>query len=399
MPRPSSHKKTFLIGALCLLVLFLIWRMIRPMNIFVVSDEFARPMAMTVPDGLDSLRASECGGCHPAIYKEWQASMHAKAWTDPYFQVDYVFDGSQQICLNCHIPLQNQQENLVLGFQDRERFEPVLKPNPAFDPQLRQEGVTCVVCHIRDGVIIGPYGDTDAPHLTRFDATMTSGMGICRKCHVVSGKSWDTFFRMPPCGTVAEITLGEPDHEINCVKCHMPAVTRPLSKGSDPRPGRMHLWKGGHDQDMVRNALQVDLDLTPQQNSKGKALLTLTNTGADHFLPTGTPDRQLTVEFMLKKKDGGILKSKTYTLKRRILWRPFIIDLKDNRLAKDKPRTFSFSWKADPAQGDLFLEITVRYHLLDEARRKRIGYQNSDPISFVLYHYSDPVDSTMSNQP
>ena len=37
------------------------------MNIFVVSNEFARPMAMTVPGELDSLRTDECGECHAAI--------------------------------------------------------------------------------------------------------------------------------------------------------------------------------------------------------------------------------------------------------------------------------------------------------------------------------------------
>jgi len=362
------------------------------MNIFIVSDEFARPMTMTVPDGLGSLRADECGGCHVEIYNEWRQSMHAKAWTDPYFQADYVFDGSQQICLNCHIPLQNQQENLVLGFEDKARFKPVLKPNPAFDGQLQQEGVTCAVCHVRDGIIIGPYGDTDAPHPSRFDPAMTSGMDICRKCHVVSGKRRDTFFRLPPCGTVAEIAQGGTDRKINCVKCHMPTVTRPLSEGFPTRRGRMHLWKGGHDQDMVRNALQVDLELGPSRKGRGSALLTLTNTGADHFLPTGTPDRQLTVEFLLKDTTTDtIIKKKTYKLKRTILWRPFIFDLRDTRLRKNKPRTFTFSWKVDSTEDDILLDITVRYHLLDEARRKRIGYRNSDPISFALYRSSTPI--------
>ena len=30
--------------------------------------------------------------------------MHSQAWTDPYFQADWQFDGAQQICKNCHIP-------------------------------------------------------------------------------------------------------------------------------------------------------------------------------------------------------------------------------------------------------------------------------------------------------
>ncbi|MCF6188309.1 MAG: hypothetical protein L3J49_12660 [Desulfobulbaceae bacterium] len=85
------------------------------------------------------------------------------------------------------------------------------------------------------------------------------------------------------------------------------------------------------------------------------------------------------------------IKKKTYKLKRTILWRPFIFDLRDTRLKKDKPRAFTFKWKIDSTQDDIFLDIIVRYHLLDEARKKRIGYRNSDPISFVLYRSSTPI--------
>jgi len=32
------------------------------------------------------------------------------------------------------------------------------------------------------------------------------------------------------------------------------------------------------------------------------------------------------------------------------------------------------------------MDVTVRYHLLDEARRKKIGYNNADPIAYPIYH-------------
>lgn len=176
-----GFKKGLFYALLGALVIFLAYRMIRPINIFVVSEEFERPISVTnSPSGLGSLRATECGECHPEIYEEWSESMHAMAWIDPYFQVDFAFDGSQQICLNCHIPLQNQQENLVLGFLDKEKFKPDLTPNSAFDRELQKEGVTCAVCHVKDGVIIGPYGNTDAPHPTRREPEMTDGVGACK---------------------------------------------------------------------------------------------------------------------------------------------------------------------------------------------------------------------------
>jgi hypothetical protein len=358
--------------------------MIRPMNIFVVSDNFARPMSIIGPaEGLESMQASSCGECHQQIYREWATSMHAKAWTDPYYQVDLAFDGNQQICLNCHIPLQNQQENLVLGFEDKERFKPILKKNPDFDQKLQQEGVTCVVCHLRDGLIIGPYADAEAPHSTRFDPQMTDGVGICRQCHVVSGKRWDTFFRIPPCGTVSEIKEGQ-TVTIDCTNCHMPKINRPAADGEKNRPSSRHLWQGGHDRDTVQKALQAKLEIINEGENR-KANLSLTNTGADHFLPTGTPDRHLTILFSLTDLTGTVIKEKKYTLKRTIMWRPFIIDLWDTRLKKDTPRELSFSWKRNDASVGSTLSVTVRYHLLDEARRKRIGYQNNTPISYTVF--------------
>ncbi|MCK5167441.1 MAG: hypothetical protein KAQ66_08980, partial [Rhodospirillaceae bacterium] len=144
---------------------FLGWRMVRPMNIFAVSPSFERPMSTAkLPEGIESLSANECAGCHQEFFDEWKTTIHSQAWTDPYYQVDLKFDGSQQICLNCHIPLDRQQENLVLGFRDKDKWDPILAPNPDFDYELQQEGVTCAACHLKEGKILGPRGSKSAPH-------------------------------------------------------------------------------------------------------------------------------------------------------------------------------------------------------------------------------------------
>ena len=136
---------------------------------------------------------------------------------------------------------------------------------------------------------------------------------------MVSGKKWDNFYRIPPCGTVAEIKEGNTER-IDCTGCHMPAVSRPVSNGGIPRPGRRHLWKGGHHQETVRRALKVELEVKEKNSTDERsASVTLTNIGTDHYLPTGTPDRHLTVEFRLKNDRGEMIKEKTYALKRTIL--------------------------------------------------------------------------------
>ena len=370
--------------------------MVRPMNIFVVTEEFERPMEIAVPPGLTSLSARECGNCHSDAYQEWASSMHAHAWTDPYFQVDFEFDGSQQICLNCHTPLRDQQEDLVLGFRDREKFQPILAPNESFDETLRDEGVTCAVCHVRDGVIIGPFGDTNAPHATRRDPAMTDGIGACQQCHVVSGERWDTFYQIPPCGTVAEITEG--GESPNCTSCHMPAVERALVAGGATRQSRGHLFRGGHDPDTVRRALTVDVEMKNTGDGQQTATVGVRNTGADHYLPTGTPDRHLTVEFTLKGEDGSVLDEQIARLKRTIMWRPFIVDLWDTRLPKGERRTYTFTVDGDASPAPVTLDIRVRYHFLDEARRRRIGYENQEPIYYVLFQQSIPLTERVALQ-
>jgi Cytochrome c554 and c-prime len=373
-----TNKRAGLI-ILALFAAFLLWRFVRPMNIFVVDERFERPMQVAMPRGIVSLSAKKCGECHREIYAEWSESMHGRAWTDPYFQVDSRYDGSQQICLNCHTPLMNQQQGLVLGFRDRDKFDPILAPNPDYDATLRDEGVTCAVCHIRNGRIVGPFRTGRAPHDVEYDPGMSRGMKPCLRCHVVTGKRWDTFYSMPPCGTVAEIK--REGQELDCIGCHMPAVKRPTAVGTPAREGRRHLFQGGHKPEQVAQALRVEHKL-----EAGDFVVTLTNVGAAHYLPTGTPDRHLTLELRLLGASGQLLAEKVYTLKRSILWRPFIVDLRDTRLPHGRSRAFRLPVAKRGGGVPAVVDVTVRYHLLDEARRKKIGYNNARPISYPIYH-------------
>ena len=99
-------------------------------------------------------------------------------------------------------PLDRQQEHKVVGFFDEEKWKPILEPNPAFDPDLQHEGVTCAACHLKNGKILGPFGSVSTAHPVE---KLANPNEICFKCHVVGGNRWDTFFRFPPCGTVADI--------------------------------------------------------------------------------------------------------------------------------------------------------------------------------------------------
>jgi len=395
--RTWRARSILLVVVLAALGAFLVWRMLRPLNIFTVSTSFERPIDTgAAPEFLGTLRAEDCGRCHGAIYAEWQTSMHSRAWTDPYFQVDWRFDGKQQICKNCHVPLDRQQEHLVLGFRDRDKWNPILAPNPGFDTALQHEGVTCAACHLRDGKILGPAGDARAPHPTQ---KLSDANEICLRCHVVQGARWDTFYRFPPCGTAAEIAAAKRSYRgrsgeyavqdvaaLGCVQCHMPVVERALVDGGEARVTRRHLWRGGHDPRMVASALDVRLvEVGARAQDERAFKLTLTNIGAAHFLPTGTPDRHLTVRWRVLDRQGVPIVERHKTLERTVLWRPFIVDLWDTRLPYGEPRTWRIEFPAPLKPRPSALEVEIRYHLLHESRRSRIGYKNEEPIDYPIF--------------
>ena len=121
-------KNRYIVVIVLVLSGFLMWRFIRPMNIFVVNDTFAWPIdtSQVVPP-LNTLSAEECGACHQEIYKEWKTTIHSQAWTDPYFQGDYIFDGEQYICRTCHTPLDRQLPELAVDYLDKNKWYPVLE--------------------------------------------------------------------------------------------------------------------------------------------------------------------------------------------------------------------------------------------------------------------------------
>lgn len=421
-------KRTLYISlVIIVLIIFFAWRFMRPMNIFLVEDNFSQPIDTSQkPLMFKTLSAKECGTCHQSLYQEWKTSIHSQAWTEPYFQTDWKFDGSPQSCRLCHTPLDTQLPDKILGYRDKEKWDPIIEKNPQFNVALQHEGVTCSACHYRDGKIVGVLGNTNAPHPV---TVLKNANEVCVRCHVVGGDRWDTFFRFPPCGTVAEIDIARQNPptadelkmlaklsslsvdektpgksseplvvmkgfsgervvtdvaSLNCVECHMPAVERSLVEGGKVRTVRRHLWRGGHDPEMVKKALSVAFtEITQPKNKNRRFELSLANTGAAHYLPTGTPDRHLTVHLRLFDKNNKLISEKKHTLKRTVMWRPFIVDLWDTRLPRYKPRQYEIEVPVDSVA--VKVEAEIRYHLLDERRRKRINYNNETPINYEVF--------------
>ena len=156
---------------------------------------YERPHPYTeIPVGLPDLRAATCGACHTEIYKEWQLSTHRRAWLDDAQFMEELAksrgahnESDEQndvgwMCVNCHTPLVNQLPELVIGLENDDISKPIYAKNPSFDPVLQLDAITCATCHVQNGIVYGPFGDTDAPHpVAKGDYLLTEEN--CIRCH------------------------------------------------------------------------------------------------------------------------------------------------------------------------------------------------------------------------
>ena len=64
------------------------------------------------------LSAQDCARCHADHVADWKLSTHAHALQDLQFQAELAKASSPKwLCLNCHTPLGNQREELVIDFK------------------------------------------------------------------------------------------------------------------------------------------------------------------------------------------------------------------------------------------------------------------------------------------
>lgn len=390
------------VGAAALIYVY--YTEVKPVVIFGLRSDYARAIPyQKVPEGLESLQAESCGTCHREIYEEWKTSIHAYAYRDPFFQAYWKKDGNIWICLNCHTPLENQQPTLIKEIPRGRVEKAVQEPNPRYDPEYQQEAVTCAACHVRNGVILGPFDDSVAPHPTQFDPNFRTAQ-VCYRCHnVVSGPA--QFYRVGPCGTYAEYEgkYFMQERGFICQSCHMPEVDRPAADGGPIRRGRRHLWRGGHDPDMIRRAVAIQVKADPPSPKPGDRVrftLTLINAGAGHKIPTGDPDRHFTVEFLVENGTGQVLDRQVTTMGRWILWQPAIIEVYDNRLLPLAGRDYTYEYRVPAGSERLTLKTRVRYHILTDGQhemlRKKYGLTADDPYAFTIYERNFPLSGNLA---
>lgn len=367
------------------------------------------PWATTLPQlkpiaGVGGVKASDCAQCHQEIYDEWKVSTHAHALSDLQFQSELAKQSSPEwLCLNCHIPVANQRENLVIKLTDGDIYRPVFKKNPDFDPEMRLEAVTCATCHViqnekGESVIVGANGNLNAPHPVVHDPDYVNNR--CNDCHNQTAILTDTL--------VCSFQTGDElqDSELNgqsCASCHMPQVNRSFVKESMNRPVRkshthrfigggvpkeFHLYAhqtirdkratGGSEWIGYKPGLNISLKDVTRSNKKITVSIQLKNLATGHYVPTGDPERYILIETDILNSDGNILETRDYRIGQEWVWEPKATKVSDNRLKHNEVRKMDFSFQAYSS----FRRIRIR------ATHVRLSDKNAEYMEYT-YNQAD----------
>ena len=343
-----------------------------------------------IPTGLSSISAASCGACHQEIYQEWKKSTHAGAFQDLQFQAEWKKD-DVLTCLNCHTPLQNQQEFIVKGLINGDYKTPLKEPNPRFDKKLQLESITCATCHVRDGNIIGTIGTKNAPHKTVKDLKFLSEK-LCTSCHNVvdelnpvlvctfeTGDEWDKNWAKKSGKT--------------CISCHMPEIERPIFSGMEKRLSHFHDFPGSGIPkffDMEAKKLE-GLEFTESSVKKvysvGEKIvysLKVKNSFAGHSVPTGDPERFFLVSFRLVDKQGNIFSEEQHRIGEEWQWYPVAKKLSDNNLKPLEERMYTFDYDIKK-QGILTFTVEITKYRMTEENAKRNGILGKYPLSIDVF--------------
>lgn len=227
-----------------------------------------------------SLHPKECALCHRQQFEDWKTSLHSRSMGPGIYgqllNMEEKNPATYTICATCHTPLSEQIPHVKEGSEYR--------PNEAFDPELQAAGLICAGCHVRQHERFGPPrrpefptppADVIQPHGGFTATTAFQRSEFCKPCHqfregafALNGKLLENTFAEWQASPYAE-------EGVQCQGCHM--------------PDRRHLWRGIQDPDMVRQAMTVNVSPLASSYRPGdtlQATITVTNSGAGHYLPT-----------------------------------------------------------------------------------------------------------------
>jgi nitrate/TMAO reductase-like tetraheme cytochrome c subunit len=236
-----------------------------------------------------------CESCHSDLYEEWSHSYHAMSWEDSLFQDMYaaVQASSDEIhCLSCHAPI-------AWNGGDRKVME-----------GISREGVNCDWCHTlhtvkgRGDIIefrsregntkVGREGTGKSIyHEIQGEASFGSA-DFCASCHHYRNTYGVLIYSDYESWKSSSFAA----RDVTCQDCHMPESTSRASNfGAVRNDISSHRFHGWRSMEMLRKACAFSASLSVSRDSV-RIRTTVTNRGAGHKFPGGTPLRELVVRFI-----------------------------------------------------------------------------------------------------
>lgn len=233
--------------------------------------EFMEPVRMPAAS------AETCEPCHTEQYAAWSPSRHRHSMDNSIFLDGFAAEPHAR-CVYCHAPIESQAKAVL-----RWRPQVVRERSLASVPRasLAHEGITCVTCHVRDGVVMSPNaGASSDVHPVRFEPKLREA-SFCANCHeflgheLVDGKTVLTDEKMQT--TWSEwLAWRDKGGKDSCQDCHM--------------PGKSHAFRGAYDRDYLRGALALSVE-----REQGKLIAVVASRGVGHAFPTGDVFRHLSL--------------------------------------------------------------------------------------------------------
>lgn len=297
------------------------------------------------------LRPEACAQCHSEQFDVWKKSLHAHAYSSGLVgQFPDMGHANANDCLVCHAPLKEQlyadpgsmDDSILSRLKHKKGFDAEGNLDSEKLP-LRHSGVSCAVCHLRNGDRFGPppkatgsLGKQESAAHGGFTATKDFEQSqFCASCHQFPDY-------MAINGKPLENTLNEwkessfADKGVTCQGCHM--------------PDRKHEFRGIHDPEMVKKGLTFKL--STQHNS---TTLKMTSTWIGHAFPTYVTPKVI-VEAEARSAKGRVLKQEEWEIVREVAYDNGWKELRDTRLMPGESRHYVF--KALPEKTS-----TVRYRV------------------------------------
>jgi len=306
------------------------------------------------------------------------------------FQAELKKESSPYFCINCHIPLQNQQEYIVDGYIDGDLYKPHKTKNKNWDRKLQQEGVNCASCHVRDGAIVGPTGTKKAPHKTVKNPKFLSET-LCIGCHntvaVVTPKLTCTF------ETGDEWESGPYSSSKNCISCHMEEVKREVVTGLGERESHLHYFSGSGipKHSSLKATMLNGLEYYPgvvklryKVDQSFDYIFKIKNENAGHKVPTGNPERFVLVSMKIFNDDGKLVKEQIDRIGEVWEWYPEAKKLSDNNLNPLEERLYKLNWKGSKT-GRYRLVVEVTKHRMDQKTADYNKLTDEYPLQISIY--------------